>query len=367
MRTSALAAITVVVVLGLWMVSGLFKSEETAEDTAKKDSTDSTSQTTDALMAVEVQVLNVETIDREISLHGQLEPLQHLFLKAETSGTVEHITQVKGARVKLGDAILNLDQGGRQYTLTEAQARVKTARSEYEAAQTLRRQRLQSQLQLEQAEAALEAAVARLAAIQLDISNTTITAPFDAVVNDLPIDVGALVERGDIVAELVDDSAFKVSAQVAQQSLTSLRVGQTLSVELITGESLPGKLTFISSVADSQTRSFRIEALVDNKTGATAAGISASMHIPVEQLEATFISPSTLSLGDDGELGVKAVNDQDQVVFLPIALVSTSLDGAWVSGIAQGTRVITLGQGFVNVGETVEPQVAANSAASGAR
>jgi len=46
------------------------------------------------------------------------------------------------------------------------------------------------------------------------------------------------------------------------------------------------------------------------------------------------------------------------VEFRPIKLVSTTLDGAWVTGIEEGSRVITLGQGFVNTGEIVEPHTA---------
>jgi multidrug efflux system membrane fusion protein len=334
------------------MASGLF-IEDSSEETADA--------TTESLMRVEVSALGVETMDREISLQGQLEPAQHLLLKAKTSGSLEKLLINKGERASLGQPLLALDVGGRENTLTEAQARVKTASSEYEAAKSLRKQRLQSQLQLEQAEAGFESALARLAAVELDISNTTVTAPFSGIVNDLPKDIGSLVERGDVVAELIDDSYFNVSAYASQQSLSNLKVGQSVSVELITGENLNGKLTYISSIADAQTRSFKVEARVWNTTGAIAAGVSASLYIPVEQVEATFISPSALSLGESGELGVKAVDDEDKVEFLPIKLVSTSLDGAWVSGIPGNTRVITMGQGFVNVGEVVDPVVSTNS------
>lgn len=336
-------------VLSLWMASGLLKSDDS--DTAQKTKTD-------PVMTVEVRRVDVETMDREISLQGQLEPIQHLLLKAETSGKVAKLTVSKGDRVDTGATILQLDQGNRQNLLAEASARVKSARSEQEAAEALRRQRLQSKVQTEQAEAALESALAQLRSIELDISNTTITAPFAGVINDLPVDQGALVERGDVIAELVDDSAFDVSARAAQQTLANLKIGQSVSIHLITGETLSGNLTFISSVADPQTRTFLVEARVENTSEATTAGISASMTIPVEQVEATFISPSALSLGDDGELGVKAVDDDNHVLFLPIKLVSTSIDGAWVSGIPPETRIITMGQGFVSIGEQVEVQLA---------
>lgn len=359
MKTSWLAAGAVVIALSLWMASGWFKEEPESESAGEANT---------SLMRVEVSALGVETMDREISLQGQLEPAQHLLLKAETSGSLERFHVTKGDRISLGEPIVSLDLGGRKNTLTEAQARVKTARSEQAAAQSLRKQRLQSQLQLEQTEASLETALARLAAVELDISNTTVTAPFSGVVNDLPIDIGSLVERGDIVAELIDDRSFHVSAYASQQSLSNLKIGQSVTVKLITGETLNGKLTYISSMADTQTRSFKVEAQVWNSSGSIAAGVSASLYIPVEQVEATFISPSALSLGENGELGVKAVDAEDKVEFLPITLVSTSLDGAWVSGIPSNSRVITMGQGFVNVGEIVDP-VPKNDAstASGSR
>ena len=330
------------------MATGLLATDEdeTASETAA-----------DELMAVVVKLVTLEKMDRVVSLHGQLEPIQHLFLKAETSGRLERLLVEKGQRVTRDEPLAILDGGTRQSALSEARARVKSARSEQAAAASLRGQRLQSQVQLEQTEAALESALSQLASIELDIDNLTITSPFAAVINDLPVDPGSLVERGDIVAELVDDSAFNVSAQAAQQTIARLEIGQPVKVTLLTGEELPGTLTFISVLADSQTRSFRVEAQVDNETGAAGAGVSASMTIPVEQIEAAFVSPSAFALDEDGELGVKAVDDNDLVFFQPIELISTSLDGAWVVGIPANTRIITLGQGFVAIGEKVAPQL----------
>lgn len=348
MKTSWLAAGAVVILLCVWMATGLLATDEdeTASETAA-----------DELMAVVVKLVTLEKMDRVVSLHGQLEPIQHLFLKAETSGRLERLLVEKGQRVTRDEPLAILDGGTRQSALSEARARVKSARSEQAAAASLRGQRLQSQVQLEQTEAALESALSQLASIELDIDNLTITSPFAAVINDLPVDPGSLVERGDIVAELVDDSAFNVSAQAAQQTIARLEIGQPVKVTLLTGEELPGTLTFISVLADSQTRSFRVEAQVDNETGAAGAGVSASMTIPVEQIEAAFVSPSAFALGEDGELGVKAVDDNDLVFFQPIELISTSLDGAWVVGIPANTRIITLGQGFVAIGEKVAPQL----------
>ena len=339
-----------IVILTLWMLSGLLEGNERSSEQTDNEAAESN------IMLVEATAAVTSTMARKVELQGQLEPARHLFLKAQTSGAVEEIFARKGVRVSVGEALMQLDRGGRTNTLAEANALVKTARSEQAAAKALREQRLQSRLQLEQADAALEAAMARLASITLDINNTTITAPFDAVINDIPVSTGELIERGNVVAELIDDSSFKVTARAAQQVLSQLSIGQVVSVSLITGETLQGSLTYISSIADPRSRTFVVEASVENPGSTIASGVSASMQIPVEQVKATFISPSAMSLGVDGELGVKALNDQDRVEFLPITLISTTLDGAWVSGIPDGQRVITLGQGFVNVGELAKSQ-----------
>ena len=325
-----------------------------SEDATQENTADSG----DSVMRVEVLEIELNDMSREIVLQGQLEPVQHLYIRAETSGTIDTLAVTKGSRVAADTLLVSLNVGGRENSLKEAQATVKSAESAQKAAASLKRQGLQSKLQLEQSEAQLEAARAVLASIELDIAYTQIHAPFAGIVNDLPLSKGALADRGDIIAELVDDSAFEVTAQAAQQTVEALKVGQDVTVKLITGKTLPGRLTYISSVADSQSRSFKVEARVGNPDGSIAAGVSASVIVPVANIEAAFLTPSALVLGSDGELGVKIVDENNTVDFLPVVLESTTLDGAWVTGIAAGTRVITLGQGFVSNGEVVEAQVA---------
>jgi len=244
---------------------------------------------------------------------------------------------------------------GREADLREARAQLQSARSQQQAAESLRKKGLQSQVQLEQMQAQLASAGAQLDRIQRDIANTKIVAPFAGVVNSIPVEEGEMVDRGAFIAELVDNSGFIVTAQVAQQTLAQLTLGKNIDVKLITGELLPGKLTFISSLADSASRSFTVEAEVDNIEGKFAAGVSASLIVPIEQVEAVFLTPSALSLGDAGDLGVKTIDENQQVVFTPISLISSSLNGAWVTGIPDNSRVITLGQGFVKPGQKVDP------------
>jgi len=51
---------------------------------------------------------------------------------------------------------------------------------------------------------------------------------------------------------------------------------------------------------------------------------------------------------------VSAVNENDEVKFLPIKIVEDTNNGIWVTGIPNLSKLIVLGQGFVRNGEKVE-------------
>ena len=119
------------------------------------------------------------------------------------------------------------------------------------------------------------------------------------------------------------------------------------------GREATGTLTYLSSVGDAQTHSFRVEAEVDNADGKLNAGVSIELSIATGYEAAHFVSPAVLSLDANGEVGIKSVDDDSIVSFYPIELLRTESHGIWVSGLPSKVKIITQGQGFVNAGEPV--------------
>ena len=58
-------------------------------------------------------------------------------------------------------------------------------------------------------------------------------------------------------------------------------------------------------------------------------------------------------LGEDGELGIRTVNQDNQVDFKKIEILEDSMDGIWVTGLSENIRIITIGQEYVFQGQTV--------------
>ena len=170
------------------------------------------------------------------------------------------------------------------------------------------------------------------------------------------MNAGEFVSAGTEVGQIVDNSPLSVTIQVPQQSLSNVKSGQEAKVKFITGEERDGVVAFVGTSADQATRTFLAEITVENENGAVPAGVSAEIRIPTGEAVAHFMSPATLSLGSDGTLGVKTVNADDVVVFSEIKIERAQTDGIWVSGLPDAVDIITIGQGYVNNGQTVDPQ-----------
>ncbi len=349
MNKSYLIAAAAAIVLGAWMASGMLGRDEGARAgvTAQEPAAGQ------APMRVQVREQTARPVTRELVVQGQSEARRTVTLKAETAGSVAAIGAERGSRVQAGALLVELAMDEREARRRQAQALVRQRESEYAAARDLQRSGHQSKTRLDEALADLEAARAELARVEVDIDHTRITAPFPGVLHERTVEVGGYVDPGAPVATLVDDATLKVTGQVAQQSIGQLRQGQSARVRLITGQEATGAITYIAASADAATRTFRVEVEIPNPDGALAAGVSAEIHIPLETVAAHHLSPAALSLGDDGTLGVKTVDDAGRVAFHPVQIVRTAADGIWVTGLPEHARIITVGQGFVRAGEAV--------------
>ena len=94
--------------------------------------------------------------------------------------------------------------------------------------------------------------------------------------------------------------------------------------------------------------------LVPNKNSEIGDGLTAVINVPKEAILAHFIPSSVLSLNDQGVIGVKYVSDDSEVVFSEIEMLQSEADGMWVGGLPDEITLITVGQEFVQNGQSVK-------------
>lgn len=311
----------------------------------------SQSEPTDAFY-VAVRQLDAEPYQARLLLQGQLLPVRSLALRAQINGTLLKRPSL-GQQVVADEQLLTLSDDGRTAGLAQAKADLALRQAEVSAAARLRRNQLVSETDYLSLKAAAAASEAALAGARLALDHTRITAPFAGSIDALPLEEGSFVQAGDELLTLVDVSQLKLSATVPQQQVAELTLGLPVTAVLLDGRELSGELTFIAQAADAQTRSYALEARLDNPQGWRVAGASAGLHIRLPVQTAYRVSPALLALDDNGRLGVHVVDDQDRMRRVAVKLLSITPDEAWISGLADPARIITRGAGFVNEGEPV--------------
>ena len=186
----------------------------------------------------------------------------------------------------------------------------------------------------------------------VELNRTEVKAPFRGYVEKI-VKPGNLLNRGEICAIIIELDPLTFVAEVPEAEIKSIVKGQKVLIELVTGETITSKLSFVSKSATPATRSFRVEAEVKNSKGVIRDGITGTMNIYTNKILAHKISPSILLLSDNGTIGVKSVTNNNIVEFLPIKIIEDTNDGIWVTGIPNLSNLIVVGQGFVETGQEV--------------
>ena len=330
----------------LWLFSGLFLSPTT--DGNASQSVDST------LTAIEATWVEVEQFSPQLSLRAKTEASRVVDVKAQVGGRIIAVPVVEGAQVVAGDTLCKIDAEDRAQRIQHATAALAQAKIEYNGALRLKQSGYQSELAIAQAKTRLEAARVTVERSALDVENLSIKAPFDGIIERRPVEIGDFVQPGQLCAQIVELNPLKISAVITESEISKISLGSDARVTLVNGDRLKGEITYLSHQADPVTRSYRVEATVQNPQLKFLAGMSGRLQVEGQLVNAHLISASLMLLDDQGRLAVRAVNKQGLVSTLSIASVGESSDGVWVAGLPDRVALVTLGQNYVAEGEQVK-------------
>ena len=332
------------VVVGYFGVSAVLgRGEKPKEEAAKA---------ADGPQLVRVMDVPPATHPDRVLVRGRTEATRTVTVRAETAGIVVAAPVAEGAFVRAGQVICRLDVDARQAALQQARANHQAERLQYEASQNLAEKGFRSQNQLMQDRAQLDSAAAQVRAAEVAIDQVNVRAPFSGVFNNRDAEVGSYLAPGQPCGTVVEVSPILFVGDVTEAEAAKIRVGAAANATLATGGSAFGKVRFVSREADPQTRTYRVEVVAANPGAAIRSGLSAEIAIGTGTAQAHLVPVSALVLDSDGRQGVRHVRG-DTVAFAPVRVIEETPQGAWVSGLAGATRVITVGQSFVSEGEKV--------------
>jgi membrane fusion protein (multidrug efflux system) len=218
---------------------------------------------------VSVEVAKVETtklVDETQSV-GSLRSNQGVMLRPEVGGRVSQVMFRDGQRVKKGQVLVQFDDQLPAAQVMQAQAELSIARANHTRNKELVAQNFISKRSLDESEAALQVAEAKLSLAQATLQRLKVLAPFDGVAGLRQINVGDYLKDGADMVNIEDIDAVLLDFRLAERFQTKVKPGQKAQVSF---DALPGKqftalVQAIDPLIEANGRSVGVRACIDNR------------------------------------------------------------------------------------------------------
>ncbi len=322
---------------------------------------------------------------------GRLEAVDSVAVRPRVSGFVSKVTFTEGAVVRQGDLLFQIDPRPFQAEVDRlraerqrSEAGVDRAESELQRATRLRAEDAMSLEEFDrrsavarESKAQVTAVTAAIAAAELNLEFTRVTAPIAGRVGRAIVTEGNLVSTGPGEATLLttlvsidpihahfdaDESIFlkymELARQGRRQNARSAR--QPIEMELAGETSYPrqGELDFLDNRLDPSTGTIRARAIFRNPTGDLTPGLFVRLRIPgVNRYPGLLIQDRAVGTDLDKRF-VFVVKADHTIEYRPVTL-GPIVDGMRVvrSGLVSGEQIIVNGLQRVRPGSSVEPVV----------
>lgn len=203
---------------------------------------------------------------------SQIRSVRNIEIRAQEKGFLQNIYVDEGQFVKAGQILFRIMPKMYEAELLKAQAEQKAAEIELLNAKTLADKNIVSKNEQAVALAKLQSAKAEVALAKLHLSFTEIRAPFDGTIDRIPLKLGSLIDEGELLTSLSDNSQmfayFNVSEPEYLQYQTNVkdRAENKVNLLLANGESFKykGKVELIESEFDNETGNIAFRARFAN-------------------------------------------------------------------------------------------------------
>lgn len=293
---------------------------------------------------------------------AQIQSVRNIEIRAQEKGYLQSILADEGRSVKAGQTLFKIVPTMYQAEFLKAQAAVKEAELELLNAKTLSDKDIVSKSESAIAQAKLDEAKADLALAQLHLSLTEIKAPYDGVLDRIPLKLGSLIEEGALLTTLSDNQSVFAYFNVPEREYLDFKAqgdtGRLRNVGLLLANNQPhryrGTVETIEGEFDNETGNIAFRAKFPNpdlllKHGETG---KVQMAIPMKQ---AIIIPQKATYEVQDKVYVFVI-DQNNVVKSRNVVIKYRLPNIYVveSGLDENDRILLEGVQNVKDDDKIE-------------
>ena len=324
---------------------------------------------------VAMTVAEQQTVPHYLTGIGTIQAVHQVTVSPQVGGLITQIPFTAGDAVTAGQPLVQLDDGPDQGDLKNFEAQARYAAITLKRNQELAVRQAAPQATVDQNQAQLDEANASIAKTKALIAQKLIRAPFAGRLGVRQVEVGQYVGPGTALVTLTDLSELYINFTVPEKDAAQVHPGQAveLSVDAYPGQSFDAKIAVIEPQISPDTRTIKMQAVMENPDGKLLPGMFANVHVVLPALSGVVTVPETAvdyTLYGDSVYVVSAegkdAQGKEQLVAkrVPVKAGERFADRVVIlSGVKAGDRVVALGQNKVLFdGEPVTPSDASGLA-----
>lgn len=294
---------------------------------------------------------------------GTISAYREVMVTAQVPGLVEEVAFESGEQVRQGEVLVMLNTDRDQAELEDVQANLQLARATLARQVELAEDGYASEAEVDEAQARFQSAQAQVNALRERIDDKVIKAPFGGELGIRRLNEGAYVQPGEPIVSLAQLDPLRVIFGLPQEQFAKVEKGQPVEVGVSAypDRTFDGVVTAIDPMLSERTRTFTVEARLDNTDRALRPGMFADVTLILPARENVVTLPQTaLSYNPYGDF-VFVVEEADQQEQADQEQAGQAQDDAQArggdQGQSQGPALVARRQ-FVTAGERRGTQIA---------
>lgn len=297
----------------------------------------------------------------------QVHSIQHIEVRALEKGYLQDVLVDEGELVREGQLMFRIRPVLYQAEVQRAQAEADLAAIEYDNTKALADSNVVSRSELAMAKARYDKAKAELGMAQAHLGFADIRAPFTGIVGRFHVRKGSLLDEGELLTELSDNSAMWVYFNVPEAEYLAYKhtakagEGTKVALKLANGEQFAqeGTITAIESDFDNRTGNIAFRATFPNPDGLLRHGQTGNI-LMLSRLRNVLLIPQKATFEVLDHRYVYVI-DKDDVVHSTRVELGAELQHLFVvnEGLKEGDRFLLEGLRKVKDGMHVEYTVLA--------
>lgn len=329
-----------------------------AAHTAEKPPAPGTAKETPPARGTYVEVMEVTPREFVLSATyiGHLLPRERVELRAELEGVVESATFAEGDAIQRGAVLVNVSTGQLKVRRDLARSELALAESNFQRDKRLHGKRLIPDSRLEQSRNRRDVAKYTLRLAEIELDKSAVKTPISGTVKTKAVEVGEFLNKGQLIAEILDISKVRALFHVPEREIRHLSPGMRVAVsfDALPGASHRGVVKTVGLEADRKSRTFPVEVELDNPQRRLLPGMLARVRVRLATHRRQVLVPRYAVLEREaGRAVFVARNGQAEERF-----IETGADAGEeiqvLNGLSFGDQLVVAGQQMLTDNEPIE-------------